>query len=76
MPALHVRNVDDAVIDALKERARRNNRSLEGELREILTRAAFSPVSGKGVSKIRIKTVSVASDSMYGREDLYADEGR
>jgi plasmid stability protein len=76
MPALHVRNVDDAVIDALKKRARRHNRSLEGELREILTRAAFSAERRTGGSQIRIKTVSVPSDSTYGREDLYAEEGR
>ncbi|MXY25994.1 MAG: hypothetical protein F4Y45_15935 [Acidobacteria bacterium] len=35
-----VRNLDDEVVAALKQRARRNNRSLEGELRLLLTRAA------------------------------------
>lgn len=35
-----VRNLDDRVIDALKSRAARQGRSLEGELRLILERAA------------------------------------
>ncbi len=39
MANVTVRNLDDAVVAALKERARANNRSLEGELRQILTDA-------------------------------------
>lgn len=42
MANVTVRNLDDAVVEALKERARVNNRSLEGELRQILTDAAKS----------------------------------
>jgi len=40
MANVTVRNLNDAVVEALKERARANNRSLEGELRQILTDAA------------------------------------
>ncbi len=40
MASVTVRNLDEAVVEALKERARANNRSLEGELRQILTDAA------------------------------------
>ena len=40
MANVTVRNLDDAVVETLKERARANNRSLEGELRQILTDAA------------------------------------
>jgi plasmid stability protein len=39
MANVTVRNLDDAVVEALKERARANNRSLEGELRQILADA-------------------------------------
>ena len=35
-----VRNLDAGVVSALKERARRSNRSLEAELHIVLTRAA------------------------------------
>jgi plasmid stability protein len=78
MPALHVRNVDDAVVEALKKRARRNNRSLQGELHEILERAAREPGSRAPGSRPRvtIKTVDVPGDSTYGREEIYDEEGR
>lgn len=39
MPALHVRNVDEAVVRQLRDRAARNGRSAEAEHREILKNA-------------------------------------
>ncbi len=42
-----VRRLERAVIDALKARANRNGRSLEHELREILTAAAKPSVDEK-----------------------------
>ena len=38
MGNLTIRNLDDAVIDRLKAQARTNERSLEGEVRYLLTR--------------------------------------
>ena len=40
MGSITVRNLDDNVIDALKEEARANERSLEAEVRYVLTRRA------------------------------------
>lgn len=40
MGSLVVRNIPDAVKDRLKARARRNGRSMEEEVRDILRRAA------------------------------------
>ena len=40
MAAITIRNLADEVVDALKERARRNGRSMEAETRDILTRLA------------------------------------
>lgn len=39
MASLHVRNVDDAIVARLKERAARHGRSAEAEHREILKAA-------------------------------------
>lgn len=39
MANLTIRNLDDEVVTQLKERAKARNRSLEAELREILTDA-------------------------------------
>lgn len=40
MASVTIRNLDGDVVEALKRRARANNRSLEGELRQLLTDAA------------------------------------
>lgn len=47
---LTIRNVDDAVIVALKKRARANHRSLEGELRYLLERHA---TGNRGLGVVR-----------------------
>ena len=43
MANLTIRNIDDDVVFALKKRARRNHRSLEAELRDILTVMSRKP---------------------------------
>ena len=54
MGVLTIRNVDDAVIAALKTRARANHRSLEGELRFLLARSA-APRSTLGIVRERAR---------------------
>lgn len=43
MGELRVRNVDEYVVGEFRERASRNGRSVEGELRELLTAEAVRP---------------------------------
>jgi len=43
MGTITVRNLDDAVIDRLKARARDNKRSLEAEIRALLTEILARP---------------------------------
>lgn len=43
MAQVHVRNLDDVVVRELRERAVRHGRSLEAELRELLTAEAMRP---------------------------------
>ena len=40
MAQIIVRNLDDAIVETLKKRAERNNRSLEAEVRQILEQAS------------------------------------
>ena len=47
MVTINVRRLDDDVVDRLKARASRNNRSLEGEARHILECAADDDMAGK-----------------------------
>ena len=43
MANLTIRNLDDAVVEKLKARAKLNNRSLEAELRHLATEAVDKP---------------------------------
>ncbi len=54
MGVLTIRNVDDEVIAALKARAKANHRSLEGELRHLLSRFA-TPHSNLGLMRERAR---------------------
>ena len=47
MAAINVRQLDDALVQSLKRRAVRNNRSLEGEVRHILQLAINDDMSDK-----------------------------
>ena len=43
MGEVRVRDLDEAVVSELRDRARRHGKSLSEELRELLTREAFRP---------------------------------
>lgn len=60
MGQLIVRNLDDRVIDALKARAARQERSLEAELRVILERAAAERVIDIVEARARAEQISRA----------------
>ncbi len=49
MVTINVRRLGDDVVDRLKQRAARNNRSLEGEARHILQCAADDDMAAKRV---------------------------
>ncbi|MGH7319644.1 MAG: FitA-like ribbon-helix-helix domain-containing protein [Candidatus Rokuibacteriota bacterium] len=78
MPALHVRDLDDAVIAALKARASRRHRSLQGEVRSILERAVGGERrAAKGSRRrLRLHTVRVGRPSSFSREVIYEDGDR
>ena len=42
MAAITIRNLPDDVVEALKQRAQKNSRSMEAEARDALTRLAAS----------------------------------
>ena len=76
MPAIHVRDLDDAVIAALKARAAAHRRSLQGEVRTILEDAvaASSRSTHRGPRKLRLHIVRVGRPARYSREAIYRDE--
>jgi antitoxin FitA len=69
-----IRNVDDAVLTALRERAAARGLSLEAELRDVLTRAA-----GHSRAELIAEFAAVRAKTPKGRRRLAEDlvrEGR
>jgi plasmid stability protein len=77
MPAVHIRNLDDAVIEALKRRAAASHRSLEAELRTILeSAAAAAPAEKRRRRKLKLHMVSIGAPTRYGRDEIYGEDER
>ncbi|MCK5804911.1 MAG: hypothetical protein KAI66_18890 [Lentisphaeria bacterium] len=76
MKALHIRNVDPATLSALKRLARGHHRSLQGELHGILERAARLAPPEQDDGGLDLVTVASGSDSSWGRDNIYGNEGR
>jgi plasmid stability protein len=69
-------DLDDAVEEALKQRASANNRSVEAEIRLILARAVgFVPLDEKGISvrEMRFSDFVGIAASGRGAEEITAD---
>lgn len=76
MPAIHVRDVPDEVLAALKRRAARHERSLQRELRQLLCAVAQEEPGGEPLAPIELKLSDARPTSSWGREEIYGDDGR
>ncbi len=76
MPAVHVRNVPPEVLAALKRRARRHHRSLEGELRELLSAVVREERLTEPAPPLELKLSTASPASSWSREEIYGDDGR
>ena len=61
------------LLAALRERARRNGRSLHQEVDSLLAEADESPAA---LPPIQLKTVRTTASSRWSRAEIYGDEGR
>jgi hypothetical protein len=61
------------LVAALRERARRNGRSLQQEMGVLLAEADESPAAPP---PIQLKTVRTTANSRWSRAEIYGDEGR
>jgi plasmid stability protein len=76
MKSIHIRNIDPSTLENLKRLARSHNRSLQGELRAILIRAArMAPWDG-AEDELRLVTVNTGGKSNWNRDDIYGNQGR
>ena len=77
MATLTIPNLEDAVVAALNARAKRHNRSLEAEVRELLRGAAtgWSPASLRDLAD-RIATLSPDAPQTDSTQLVRADRAR
>ncbi|MEJ5946612.1 hypothetical protein WDZ17_15040 [Pseudokineococcus basanitobsidens] len=76
MTAVHVRDVPEPVVAALRERAARHGRSLQQEIRQVLAAAAAERLPGEVPEPARLVTVRAGSRTTWRREHVYDDAGR
>ena len=83
MATVTIRNLDDQIVQELKQQAKEHNRSLEAELREILAdatqRRARMEAFRKEAERIRAMTpkgVKQTDSTLLIREDRDSDHGR
>lgn len=76
MTALHVRNLPESVVTALRERAARNGQSMQQEIRQILEAAAQASPPREPPVPVRLTTVRTAVTSSWDREEIYGEAGR
>lgn len=76
MPAIQIRDVPAEVVAALKRRASRNERSLEGELRYLLATVAREEPSAAPIPPLQLKLSQAPSSTTWRREEIYGDDGR
>lgn len=62
MASVTIRNLDEDVVKALKEKAKRNNRSLEGEIRTLLSDAAKRPARQTQLVEIARRIAAMTPD--------------
>jgi plasmid stability protein len=76
MRAIHVRNVPESLVAALRERAAQRRRSVQREILEILQEAVTKPLTGEALPPIRLARVRTPGRSTWRREEIYGDQGR
>ena len=76
MLGIHVRELSEQTMRALKRRAQAHHRSVQGEVREILVEAARTAPPEGEYPPIGLHHVDIGSERPWTREDIYGDDGR
>jgi plasmid stability protein len=76
MPALHIRDAPEEIVETLKQRARRNHRSLQKEILHILVSAAREDPPATPLPPMKLKLSRASGAARWRREELYSDDGR
>ena len=76
MKSLHIRNIDEKTLECLKRLARNHQRSLQGELRTILTNAARMAPPDPGNNEPKLITVKTGVKATWSRKEIYENHSR
>ncbi len=76
MKSIHIRDLDEGVLQRLRKRAKHHHRSLQGELRAILEDAARYAPDDEAVEDLVLITVDTGNSRTWSREEIYGDDGR
>ncbi len=76
MPAIHVRDIPEEVLNALKRRAASNERSLQQELRFALRKLAMDAPPAEPLPPVELELSDAAPQGRWRREEIYNDDGR
>ena len=76
MSSIHIRSVPPEILGALKRLARAHHRSLQGELRSILERAARMAPPEAQERGLGLVTVKVGGTTAWHRAEVYDSDGR
>ena len=76
MPGIHIRDLPQETVQALKRRAKAHHRSVQGEVSAILARAARAAPPDGGHPPIRLNQVEIGNKRGWSRGEIYDDDGR
>ena len=76
MPAVHIREVPEEILEALKRRAERNHRSLQKELQHILASVVRDNPHLEELPPLKLHFSTTSSNKRWSREEIYSDDGR
>jgi plasmid stability protein len=76
MSAIHIRNVPEKLVVAIKERAARHGRSMQQELVAILEAATTKAPARVKIAPLTLVTVKTRGKARWNRAEIYGDDGR
>lgn len=77
MPAIHIRDIPEDVLAALKRRAAKNSRSLQMEIRHHLIQLALEAPAPPPLPALSLEMSELSdSEPSWSREEIYDDHDR
>ena len=73
MKSIHIRDIDPEVLQRLKKLAEMHHRSMQGELKTIITEAVRKIPADEPAEGLDLVTVATNNQQAWTREDYYTD---